>query len=134
MLNHITDSLLMIRPVAFHKNEQTVDNHYQKSSSLTLADVQEKALVEFDQFVQKLNTEGIFIIVFDDSGDPITPDSIFPNNWISFHEDGGIILYPMYAMNRRRERRNDIIEKLKSDFEVTRVDDSLVEWEKKKLH
>jgi hypothetical protein len=104
----------MIRPVAFRMNEQTaVNNYYQKVlDELTPENVIAKAQEEFDTFVQKLKMVGIDVTVVDDTLDPDTPDSIFPNNWISFHENGDVALYPMFAENRRAERREDILDLL----------------------
>jgi hypothetical protein len=102
----------MIRPVAFRMNEQTaVNNYYQKVlDNTTPATVNAKAQKEFDAFVEKLQKVGVNVIVVDDKLDPDTPDSIFPNNWISFHENGDVTLYPMFAENRRLERREDILD------------------------
>jgi len=124
-LRQITDTIMMIRPVKFRMNEQTaVNNYYQKViDGLSSDDVQEKALNEFDTFVTKLRDNGVTVLTIDDTVDPDTPDSIFPNNWISLHNDGRVGLYPMFAENRRLERREDIIEKLKKDFEVSDVID-----------
>lgn len=114
MSEQITDTLMMIRPVAFHLNEETaVNNYYQKIiAGLTTDEIQRQSLQEFDAFVTRLKGEGIEVIVFDDTAEPVTPDSIFPNNWISFQDSGDVTLYPMYAPNRRLERREDIIETL----------------------
>ena len=107
----------MIRPVAFRMNEQTaVNNFYQKQlSELTKKEVQQRALKEFDAFVQKLRDAGVHVVVVEDTLVPDTPDSIFPNNWISFHENGTVALYPMFAENRRLERREDILDKLEGE-------------------
>jgi hypothetical protein len=111
-MNQTTNSILMIRPVAFRMNEQTaVNNYYQKViDGLTPETVNAKAQAEFDAFVQKLRIVGVDVTVVDDTIDPDTPDSIFPNNWISFHESGDVALYPMFAENRRSERREDILD------------------------
>ncbi len=113
-MKQITNTILMIRPVSFRMNEQTaVNNYYQKVlESVTPETVQFKALQEFDDFVEKLQAIGVNVIVIDDTQDTDTPDSIFPNNWISFHENGDVALYPMFAENRRLERREDILEAL----------------------
>ena len=102
----------MIRPVAFRMNEQTaVNNYYQKViENLLPATVNAKAQEEFDVFVSKLRKVVVHVIVVDDTLEPSTPDSIFPNNWISFHENGDVTLYPMFAENRRLERREDILD------------------------
>jgi len=111
-MKQITNNILMIRPVAFRMNEQTaVNNYYQKVlDNLTPATVNAKAQQEFDAFVEKLRAVGVHVTVVDDTVDPDTPDSIFPNNWISFHESGEVVLYPMFAENRRLERREDILD------------------------
>ena len=102
----------MIRPVAFRMNEQTaVNNYYQKViDGLLPATVNAKAQQEFDAFVAKLKSVGVDVIVVEDTLNPDTPDSIFPNNWISFHENGDIALFPMFAENRRLERREEILD------------------------
>ena len=111
-MNQTTNSILMIRPVAFRMNEQTaVNNYYQKVlDGLSKETVNAKAQQEFDVFVTKLRMVGVQVIVVDDTLAPGTPDSIFPNNWISFHESGDVVLYPMFAENRREERREDILD------------------------
>ncbi len=110
MTHQLTSTILMIRPVGFKMNLETaVNNYYQKViAGITPEIAQEKALVEFDEFVDKLRKSGVEVIVLDDTLYPETPDSIFPNNWISFHADGRIALYPMFAPNRRLERRKDL--------------------------
>lgn len=121
-----TNSILMIRPVAFRMNEQTaVNNYYQKViENLLPATVNVKAQVEFDTFVSKLRQVGVNVIVVDDTFEPNTPDSIFPNNWISFHENGDVTLYPMFAENRRLERREDILDVLEDEgFEINEIMD-----------
>ena len=116
-MNQTTNSILMIRPVAFRMNEQTaVNNYYQKVlDGLTPQTVNAKAQEEFDVFVNKLKTVGIDVNVVNDTLNPDTPDSIFPNNWISFHENGDVVLYPMFAENRRAERREDILDILEDN-------------------
>jgi len=111
-MQQITNTIVMIRPVNFRMNEQTaVNNYYQKVlDNLLPATVQAKALKEFDDFVIKLRSVGVEVIVIEDTPEPNTPDSIFPNNWISFHQDGTVALYPMFAENRRQERREDVLE------------------------
>ena len=112
MSNQITNSVLMIRPINFRANEQTmVNNYYQKKDTSLLPNaIQKKAQNEFDTLVNKLTTNGIEVIVVNDTEDTDTPDAIFPNNWISFHEDKTVAIYPMFAENRRLERREDILE------------------------
>lgn len=113
-MKQTTNSILMIRPVAFRMNEQTtVNNYYQKVlDNLSPESVNAKAQAEFDTFVEKLRKVGVDVTVVDDTLNPDTPDSIFPNNWISFHETGDVALYPMFAENRRLERREDILDTL----------------------
>ena len=113
-MNHTTNHILMIRPIHFRMNEQTaVNNYYQKVLKKTSTDsVNSYAQKEFDDFVRKLKFHGVQVVVISDNDNQDTPDSIFPNNWISFHEDGTIGLYPMYAENRRLERREDILSEI----------------------
>jgi hypothetical protein len=125
-MNQITNSIVMIRPVAFRMNEQTaVNNHYQKAlEGLLPATINAKAQAEFDAFVEKLRAVGVNVIVIDDTLEPDTPDSIFPNNWISFHENGDIVLYPMFAENRRLERREDVFDILEEKgFQINDIMD-----------
>jgi hypothetical protein len=116
-MTQTTNSILMIRPVAFRMNEQTaVNNYYQKVlDGLSSETVNAKAQAEFDTFVTKLRMVGVHVVVVDDTQTPDTPDSIFPNNWISFHESGDVVLYPMFAENRREERREDILDILEEE-------------------
>ena len=116
----------MIRPVSFRMNEQTaVNNYYQKViDGLMPATANVKAQREFDTLVEKLRAVGVKVVVVDDSLDSDTPDSIFPNNWISFHESGDVVLYPMFAENRRLERREDVLEVLEdSGFQIIDIMD-----------
>jgi hypothetical protein len=109
-----TNTILMIRPINFRMNEQTaINNYYQRVlDNLIPASVNLKAQQEFDDYVQKLQGIGVNVVVVEDTKDFDTPDSIFPNNWISFHADGSVGLYPMFAENRRLERREDILDTL----------------------
>jgi hypothetical protein len=111
-MKQATNTILMIQPVAFRMNEQTaVNNYYQKVlDNLMPSEVQDKARKEFDNFVAKLRNVGVNVIVVEDTLEPSTPDSIFPNNWVSFHQNGLVGLYPMFAENRRLERREDIFD------------------------
>ena len=113
-MNQTTNTILMIRPINFRMNEQTaVNNYYQQEIDNVLSStLNSKAQNEFDAFVDKLRSCGIHVIVVSDSDEFDTPDSIFPNNWISFHKDGTIGMYPMFAENRRLERREDILEQV----------------------
>lgn len=106
----------MIEPVAFGFNPQTaVNNHFQQESKKSDLLIQQQALKEFRLMVKLLRDKGVQVMVYPDSTAPHTPDSIFPNNWISFHEDGRVVLYPMYAPNRRAERRTDLIRDVLGD-------------------
>ena len=124
-MKQITNNIMMIEPVSFNYNTETaINNYYQiNNTALSKEEIQQKALKEFKEFVSLLRSKNINVIVFKDTENPKTPDSIFPNNWVSFHIDGEIVLYPMYAKNRRLERRNDIIQKLRDDFIVTKIND-----------
>ena len=125
-MKQTTNTVLMIRPVAFRMNEQTaVNNYYQKVLNGVLpATVNAKAQAEFDHFVEKLKAVGVQVIVVNDTVEPNTPDSIFPNNWISFHQTGDVVLYPMFAENRRLERRDDILDILEQHgFYIENVTD-----------
>lgn len=106
----------MIRPVAFRMNEETaVNNYFQKNFELNNLEINKRAQIEFDTFVEKLRSVGVNVIVEEDDILLDIPDSIFPNNWVSFHENGVVGLYPMYAENRRRERREEIMDRLEKE-------------------
>ena len=106
-----TNTILMIRPVNFRMNEQTaVNNYFQEDINLQNSTINKRAQNEFDRFVKLLRGYGLNIIVVEDTEEPNTPDSIFPNNWISFHENGTVGVYPMFAENRRDERREDVFQ------------------------
>ncbi len=125
-MKQTTNTILMIRPTGFRMNEQTaVNNYYQKVLENVLpTTVNAKAQEEFDTYVDKLRSFGVNVIVVSDTDDTDTPDSIFPNNWISFHQDGNVALYPMFAENRRLERREDILETLEAEgFTIENVVD-----------
>ncbi|QKJ33168.1 amidinotransferase [Mucilaginibacter mali] len=113
----------MIRPVSFGFNPQTAGSNAFQKADAEQQQVQDKALQEFDNFVSILRANGVNVIVIDDTAEPHTPDSIFPNNWVSFHSTGDILLYPMQAENRRLERREDIITQLEDQFAVRHVID-----------
>jgi hypothetical protein len=122
-MNQSTNNILMIRPVSFGFNEQTAGSNAFQNRDADQQAVQDKALAEFDGFVKTLKENGVSVTVVDDTTQPHTPDSIFPNNWVSFHADGTVFLYPMQAENRRLERREDIISKLEDTFKVAHVVD-----------
>jgi hypothetical protein len=117
-----TSHLLMIRPVHFDFNKQTaVNNSFQIAS--TDRYISGKALEEFDRFVTTLTAHGIDVTVVEDTSEPNTPDSIFPNNWVSFHDNGTVCLYPMFAINRRTERKPHVIRKIREKFLVNKIID-----------
>ena len=125
-MSQITNTVLMIRPIQFRMNEQTsVNNYYQKTPENTLPEaVNKMAVKEFDALVRKLKKAGIHVIVVKDTKEFDTPDSIFPNNWISFHANGTIGLYPMFAENRRLERKESVLEAVEAQgFVVKNVVD-----------
>lgn len=118
-----TNTVLMIEPVAFGYNAQTAQNNYFQINTEN-AETQNKALTEFQNFVVKLRSKGINVITVKDTLEPHTPDSIFPNNWVSFGHDGKVVLYPMFAPNRRDERRLGIIDEVKNQgFEIKEIVD-----------
>lgn len=122
----VTCNLLMVRPANFHLNEETAVNNFFQTEIDGLSDnrAQSLATKEFDDFVIILRKHDINVQIVQDTNDPETPDSIFPNNWISFHHDGTIVLYPMFAENRRDERRSDIRAILEEEgYEVTMIKD-----------
>ncbi|MFT5257233.1 MAG: hypothetical protein ACI9KF_000858 [Arenicella sp.] len=124
-MQQTTNTILMIRPIGFRKNEQTaVNNYFQEDIDLQNAEINKKAQEEFDGYVFKLKSYGVNVVVVSDTEEFDTPDSIFPNNWISFHADGTVGLYPMFAENRRLERRDDILNELeKNGFLIENVVD-----------
>ncbi|WP_299277252.1 citrulline utilization hydrolase CtlX [uncultured Psychroserpens sp.] len=124
-MSQTTNTILMIRPVNFRMNEETaVNNYFQEDLNLKNAEINAKAQKEFDDFVAKLRAVGVQVIVEEDVASQDTPDSIFPNNWVSFHENGDVGLYPMFAENRRRERREDVLLRLeKEGFRIENIID-----------
>jgi hypothetical protein len=121
----------MIRPSGFAYNAETaVNNAFQVKSSDT--DIQQKAAKEFDNFAEILRKNGVDVIITEDTAEPHTPDSIFPNNWVSFHDDGTLLLYPMYAVNRRAERKPHVLDKIAAKFDIRKKID-LSEYENKNL-
>lgn len=116
-------TVLMVRPVRFGYNPETaITNTFQKNAA-DGSEIQQRALHEFNSLVQLLSREGVNVLAIDDTSEPHTPDSIFPNNWISFHSNASIVLYPMLAANRRSERRHDIIGKVKELFLCSEIID-----------
>lgn len=126
-MRNFTNHVLMIRPVAFGYNEQTAQNNafQEKPESESPEEIQAAALKEFENFALKLRRAGVTVHVLEDTLEPHTPDSIFPNNWISFHEKGTIVTYPMFAENRRLERRGDVLHLLRdAGFKI----DERIDW------
>ena len=121
----ITGHLMMIRPQNFGYNPETAkSNAFQtepEKTGETPESIREKALQEFNNFVSILEEHGIKVTVVEDLNDPITPDAVFPNNWVSFHQNGTAITYPMQSESRRFERNESIIDQLAEDFEVHAV-------------
>ena len=125
-MQQITNTILMIRPTHFRANEQTaVNNYYQKEViGMSAEQLQEKAHLEFDEFVTKLTSIGVNVVVFEPKDGLDTPDAHFPNNWISFHQDGTVALYPMFAENRRLERREEVLFQLEDEgFHIEHIMD-----------
>jgi hypothetical protein len=118
MEKQTTNHLLMIRPVRFGYNAETAVNNAFQVASPNQEAVQRNAIEEFDTFVDKLRDAGVDVTVVQDTPEPHTPDSIFPNNWVSFHADGTVILYPMYAANRRLERKPGVMEFIAQKFKI----------------
>lgn len=117
-----TSHLLMIKPVRFNFNAETaVNNSFQQASNDDA--VAEKATAEFEQFVTVLTDAGVDVTVVPDTAEPHTPDSVFPNNWVSFHQDGTVFLYPMFAVNRRLERKPHVLAAIGEKFQITNTID-----------
>jgi hypothetical protein len=128
----VTDTIMMIRPSYFGFNSSTAaDNVYQHAyqDDVLESEISKKAAFEFDTFVNVLKSSGVKVIQFADVHKDNTPDSIFPNNWISTHSDGSIWLYPMLSINRRAERRQDIIDYLINNFYVKQIFNNAISYE-----
>jgi len=119
------DSVLLIRPSHFGFNTQTASSNSFQSDvrEINPDEIQRLALVEFDAMVKTLREKGVRVLAIDDTPTPAKPDAIFPNNWVTFHPDGTVVLYPMHAINRRSERRKDILETVSESYEVRRTID-----------
>jgi hypothetical protein len=128
-----TSHLLMIRPVRFGYNAQTAVNNAFQVADANQQEVEKKAIAEFDGFVEKLRTAHVDVTVVEDTPEPHTPDSLFPNNWISFHSNGTIVLYPMFAENRRLERKPTVLAAIKNKFLIQQTEDMSV-YENKQLY
>ena len=120
----ITSTILMVRPAAFGFNAETAANNYfQSNPDISNAELQKKALYEFDNMVAILRKRGVTVIVIEDTEIPAKPDAIFPNNWLSTSPNGTVTVYPMFAPNRRIEKREDIVQQLSKDFTVNNLQD-----------
>lgn len=121
----ITDTVFMVRPSSFGFNAQTAQNNaFQvQAKEREIEKIAIEAQEEFDTLVGKLRNAGINVIVGLDEPDPVKPDAVFPNNWVSFHQDGRVILYPMYAENRRIERSQEYIQLLNKTHIVEHLED-----------
>jgi len=119
-----TNNILLIRPSNFVFNPETaVSNAFQVKVNESDDAIRKKVFAEFEAMAATLKSKDVNVFIFDDTPQPQKPDAIFPNNWITFHPDGTVILYPMCATNRRHERRPDIIDSLKKNFSVMNVKD-----------
>ena len=118
----------MVRPYQFYFNQQTAANNFFQSN-VNIENANELAIAEFDAMVEKLRAHQIKVNVVQDTKDPSTPDSIFPNNWISTHTNGTLCLYPMFAQNRRAERKLSVIDFLESNYQIQNTLD-LTDFEK----
>ncbi|UAY53588.1 citrulline utilization hydrolase CtlX [Ferruginibacter albus] len=128
-----TSHILMIQPVNFGFNSETAVNNSFQTPFANATSLQQEALIEFTNFANMLNNNGINVLVIEDTYTPHTPDSIFPNNWISFHEEGNIVLYPMFAPNRRAERKKHVLEAIREEFIVNNEID-LTAYEQENLY
>ena len=123
-MKQCTSNVLMVRPASFQYNDQTAaSNDYQNKPSISKEETIKKAQKEFDSMVELLEEKGINVLVIDDTASPEKPDAIFPNNWISMHQNGDVFLFPMKTPNRSAERRPEIIEELEEYFEIENVND-----------
>ena len=122
-MSQTTSNILMIRPASFGFNEETAGSNAFQQNNTNLQQAQQKAVHEFDNFVDLLKGKGVNVKVINDTQEPQKPDAIFPNNWVSFHDNGDVILYPMQAENRRRERREDAVRKLEHHFTINHIID-----------
>ncbi|MFY7979042.1 MAG: arginine deiminase-related protein, partial [Sediminibacterium sp.] len=112
--------ILMVRPFQFYFNQQTAANNFFQSN-INIENANELAIAEFDVMVAQLRAHQIKVNVVQDTKDPSTPDAIFPNNWISTHAGGTLCLYPMYAENRRAERKSTVLDFLYSNYKIQNV-------------
>lgn len=118
-----TQYILLVRPSGFAFNLETASSNAFQNHVSSRNNIQLEAINEFNAMVNMLNANGISVFVFDDTLLPAKPDAVFPNNWITFHPDGTVVLYPMFAPNRRLERRLDIIDSLRKHFNINAIVD-----------
>ncbi len=131
--SQLASSVMMVRPARFESNPQTAaSNRFQGRTQASPAEQHAEALAEFDALAERLREAGIEVVVVQDTPEPHTPDAIFPNNWVSFHADGRVVLYPMEAENRRLERRLDAIEQL--DLELGFIVSEIVDLSHHEAH
>ena len=119
-------SFLMLRPAAFGWNRETsTTNPFQARPTLPAAEVSQRATLEFEAVLDALRRVGVECFDFSDRTRPACPDAVFPNNWVSFHSDGTVVLYPMLSLRRRMERRLDLLDRLRRDgsFRLSRLVD-----------
>ena len=130
MSKQTTSTLLMVKPYGFDYNTETAeDNHFQTGgTALSSSEIKRAALNEFEAFVKKISAKGIEVIVYDDLITKATPDAVFPNNWFSTHNDGTVYLYPMFAPNRRKERRQEVLDLLTQEHGLSI--DRIMDWSK----
>ena len=120
----LASTILMVRPAAFGFNEETAANNYfQTNPKISKEEIQQKALTEFDNMVQTLRSHNINVLVIEDTKEPAKPDAIFPNNWLSTSPNGIVSVFPMYATNRRIEKRDEILEQIAQKFVIRDVQD-----------
>lgn len=117
-MKQLTNHIIMIRPAHFGYNAETAANNaFQQEAHVSENDrIRQDAILEFDHMVGELRSKGVDVMVVEDTDQPVKPDAVFPNNWVSFHENGTVITYPMFAANRRIERRQDIIDTICETF------------------
>ena len=127
-----TDTILMVRPANFGFNEETAANNafQDNHTELTKHEISDLAIREFDGMVDGLRAEGVKVVVIQDTSEPLKTDAVFPNNWMSTHEDGSCLWYPMFSPNRRKERRDDIMSSLSEEYEL-QTDKELLKYEEK---
>jgi hypothetical protein len=120
-IRQTTDTLMMVRPANFGFNEETAESNafQQNDQSLSAVEIQTRARAEFDEMVSRLRAAGVEVIVVEDREMPVTPDAVFPNNWVTFHQDGLIITYPMQAAKRRLERREEVLQEFGKRFTIS---------------